>query len=264
MIQLQWVWEDRMKRTITTAVFFGVVMLAGAPVALASGELWSYDGETGPDNWGELTQDWAVCGNGRYQSPINLTGGVSANLGSIKADIKSSPLKFGLDGPTFAVPYQPGSTLSMNGTRYELQQFHFHHRSEHTVDGKYYPLEAHLVLRSEGSDHNDAVMGVFIEAGSENAMLNQFWNQLPRSNQKPVNPVPVNVGDLLPKQSAYFMYEGSMTTPGCPQGVRWFVIEQPVQAAQAQIDKFIADFTEGKTNNRPIQPTYGRAILKGK
>ena len=55
-----------------------------------------------------------------------------------------------------------------------------------------------------------------------------------------------------------------MTTPGCPQGVRWFVLEHPVEASQAQIDRFIEDFTQGDTNNRPIQPAYGRVVLKGK
>ena len=52
--------------------------------------------------------------------------------------------------------------------------------------------------------------------------------------------------------------------PGCLQGVRWFVLENPVEASQAQIDRFIEDLTEGGTNNRLIQKTHGRAILKGK
>lgn len=95
-------------------------------------------------------------------------------------------------------------------------------------------------------------------------MLDHFWGQLPQSRQKPVDPVQVNVGKLLPKNTAHYMYEGSMTTPGCLQRVRWFVIEQPVQASQAQIDHFIADLSEGDTNNRPVQPTYGRVTLKGK
>lgn len=253
-----------MNRRTATAVAVSSLIMAASTGALASSELWSYEGETGPDKWGSLTPGWAVCSNGRYQSPIDIRGGVDANLGSISATIKSSTLKFGLDGPTFAVPYDAGSKLSMNGTNYELKQFHFHHQSEHTVDGKHYPMEAHFVLRSEGSDHNDAVMGVLIEAGSENKMLNQFWGQLPRFRQKEVKPVQVNVGDLMPKMTSYYMYEGSMTTPGCPQGVRWFVLEEPVQASQAQIDRFIEDFTAGETNNRPVQPTYGRAILKGK
>lgn len=250
----------RSKSLLSTAVV--CLMLAGN--VLAGGELWSYQGDTGADKWGSLSPDWVMCDGGRYQSPIDLTGGISADLGRVDAKIKQSKLRFGLDGPTFAVPYDSGSWITVNGSRYELQQFHFHHESEHTVDGQHYPMEAHLVLRAEDSDHNNAVMGVFIEAGSENAMLNQFWSVLPRSGKKSVDGVQVNVGELLPESTAYWMYEGSMTTPGCPQGVRWFVLEQPVQASQAQIDRFVDDFTEGDFNNRPVQPRYGRAILQGK
>jgi carbonic anhydrase len=252
-----------MFRKTALSVVVAATVSAFTSTVFAGGELWSYEGATGPENWGSLTPSWAVCANGRYQSPIDLTSGIRAKLGSVSADIKSSALQFGLDGPTFAVPYQSGSMLSMNGTNYELKQFHFHHQSEHTVDGKHYPMEAHLVLRSEGSDHNDAVMGVFIEAGRENAMLNQFWGQLPRAGKKGVSPDLINVGELLPKKTDYFMYEGSMTTPGCYQGVRWFVLEHPVQASQAQIDLFVSDFYAGETNNRPIQPSYGRPVLKG-
>jgi carbonic anhydrase len=240
-----------------------LTLSGAATTALAGGELWSYEGATGPDHWGSLTPGWAVCSDGRYQSPIDLRDGIPARLGSVTADIKASTLSFGLDGPTFAVPYESGSLLTMNGTRYELRQFHFHHESEHTVDGRHYPMEAHLVMRSEGSDHNDAVMGIFIDIGSENAMLAQFWYQLPRAKHSGVAPVRVNVGDLLPRETAYFMYEGSMTTPGCPQGVRWFALEQPVEASRAQVDRFIEDFVAGTKNNRPVQPTYARTIIKG-
>jgi carbonic anhydrase len=40
-------------------------------------------------------------------------------------------------------------------------------------------------------------------------------------------------------------------------------MEQPVQASRAQVERFIDDFTEGDSNNRPVKPTNGRAILKG-
>jgi len=239
------------------------LVLAGSTAAIAGGELWSYEGDTGVDHWGNLSPDWAVCGAGLYQSPIDLDLAITADLGSIKSEIKQTPLKFGLDGPTFAVPYASGAWIRVNGTRYELQQFHFHLQSEHTVKGEHYPMEGHLVLRAEDSDHANAVMGVFIKAGAENAMLKQFWGVLPRSANKPVDGIMVNAGDLLPASRKFYLYEGSMTTPGCRQGVRWFVLEQPVEASQAQIDAFIADVTEGETNNRPVQQRHGRIIMMG-
>ncbi len=252
------------KPSLKTAAL--AAFLLSSPSVYAGGEVWSYEGDTGPDKWGELAPAWVICSAGHYQSPINIEDGIRVELPPLSADIKSSELKFGLDGPTFAVPYDPGSALTINDTRYELKQFHFHHQSEHTVNGKHYPMEAHLVLRAEGSDHNNAVMGILIEEGSENEMLNQFWDQLPRgrSTMDATESVSVNVGDLLPENRAYYMYEGSMTTPGCPQGVRWYVLEQPVQASKVQIDRFIEDLTAGKTNNRPVQPSYGRWVLKSR
>lgn len=255
------------KLSIIVSIFLvaasATTVLTSRVAMTGSGATWSYEGVTGPDQWGDLAANWAVCGTGHYQSPIDITGGISADLSGISASIQPTPLSFGLDGPTFAVPYQSGSQLTINGTGYELQQFHFHHPSEHTLNGRHFPMEAHLVLKADNSDHANAVLGVFIEAGSENAMLNQFWNTLPRYAKKSIAGTQVNVGDILPENKAYYMYEGSMTTPGCPQGVRWFVLEHPIQASQAQIDAFIADLTQGETNNRPIQPAYGRAILKG-
>jgi carbonic anhydrase len=233
-----------------------------APLTFAGSDLWSYFGATGPENWGRISPDWAVCERGQYQSPIDLRGGyVAADLGEVDFAIKSSNLRFGLDGPTFAVPYDPGSMLTINNTQYEVQQFHFHHPSEHTVDGKHYTMEAHLVLKSVGSDHANSIMGVFIEEGKANAMLDQFWGQLPRRGAQPER-VSVNVGDLLPDDTRHYMYEGSMTTPGCRQGVRWFVMETPVQASKDQVARFIEDFTAGESNNRPVQPTNGRVLLR--
>ena len=242
----------------------GIALAIAAPAAFGGGEaIWSYAGKTGPEHWGDLAASWGVCGKGHYQSPIDIRNGIDADLGEVDAAIQPTPLAFGLDGPTFAVHYEPGSWLMLNGARSELQQFHFHHPSEHTLNGKHFPMEGHLVLKEEGADHANAVMGVFIKAGGTNPMLGQFWNVLPRSRKQDISGVDVNVGELLPKETDFYMYEGSMTTPGCPQGVRWFDLEEPVEASQAQIDTFMDDLTEGDSNNRPIQPLYGRAILKG-
>ncbi len=241
-----------------------MIFVAGTASAAVGGMIaWSYDGATGPEHWGDLSKGWATCADGRYQSPIDLRGAVPVELEPLVPHIKQSRLvDFDLDGPTFAVPYDAGSQVTVNGTTYAVQQFHFHHPSEHTVDGTHYAMEAHLVMRSAGSDHNDAVMGVFVEPGQESTMLNQFWDQLPRRNGKNIVPVEVNIGGILPADKAYYMYEGSMTTPGCPEGVRWFVLQNPAQASQAQIDGFIGDMTQGDFNNRPVQATNGRVIVK--
>ena len=67
-----------------------------------------------------------------------------------------------------------GSYHTMDGTRYELAQFHFHSPSEHTVDGKHAAMEMHLVHKSEANEV--AVLAVLIEPGAEdNAAFAQVW-----------------------------------------------------------------------------------------
>ena len=41
--------------------------------------------------------------------------------------------------------YDEGSTLGIDGTPYDLKQFHFHTPSEHTVEGIRYAMEMHFV-----------------------------------------------------------------------------------------------------------------------
>ncbi|XP_068216593.1 putative carbonic anhydrase-like protein 1 [Palaemon carinicauda] len=33
---------------------------------------WTYDGISGPEFWGVINPNWAMCSQGRRQSPINL------------------------------------------------------------------------------------------------------------------------------------------------------------------------------------------------
>ena len=73
------------------------------------------------------------------------------------------------NGHTTQVNYPSGSTLTVAGCEYELIQFHFHHSSEHTVDGHFFDLELHLVHRD--ADGRLLVVTVFIEEGAADACL---------------------------------------------------------------------------------------------
>lgn len=71
---------------------------------------------------------------------------------------------------------------------------------------------------------------------------------------------------LLPiDQSAYFRYEGSLTTPNCNEAVIWTVLEQSVPFAASQIERFkqVKDSTgELLTHNfRPLQRLNSRPLV---
>src|SRR5438128_2266969 len=44
---------------------------------------WSYDGPTGPARWNKLDPEYATCGFGTTQSPIDITKPVPQNLPNI-------------------------------------------------------------------------------------------------------------------------------------------------------------------------------------
>ena len=51
----------------------------------ATGEVhWSYEGDTGPYQWGGLDSSFAVCDSGVQQSPIDLTDAISAGGGGLE------------------------------------------------------------------------------------------------------------------------------------------------------------------------------------
>ena len=138
---------------------------------------WGYEGEHGPEHWGSLDPGFAVCSNGREQSPIDLTGAEQEGLSEIIFEYAPSPISILNNGHTIQVDYQAGSGIVLDGTRYGLVQFHFHHRSEHTVDGADFPLEMHLVHAD--ADGALAVVGVFLEEGAANEALAPVWCGLP-------------------------------------------------------------------------------------
>ena len=67
----------------------------------------------------------------------------------------------------------------------------------------------------------------------------------------------VNPGGLLPGDRGYWTYMGSLTTPPCTEGVRWFVFEQPISISRTQLRAF-ADALQDQLP--PVQDTHGRRI----
>ena len=70
----------------------GILLTAGTAQVYAGAEAtWSYSGDTGPDQWGDLSPSWAICGTGQYQSPIDIHNGIEAKLGGVSTSIKPTP-----------------------------------------------------------------------------------------------------------------------------------------------------------------------------
>ena len=220
---------------------------------------WTYTGETGQEHWGELEDDFQLCGTGRNQSPIDLAHLIEADLPPIAFDYKPGGYRVVNNGHAIQVDYNPGSRISIDGSDFELKQLHFHSPSENTIEGKSFPMEAHLV-HADAQGHL-AVVAVMFEQGDTNAWLENVWPRVPKQADGKANLVkPLAATELLPADRDYYRYSGSLTTPPCSEDVRWLVLKQPVKASAKQLD--VVGGTLGHANNRAVQPVGARIVVK--
>jgi carbonic anhydrase len=228
---------------------------------------WSYEGEAGPAQWSSLSPDWSPCGGGTNQSPIDIDQTVRAELPEMRAQFQPARLKIIHqkhvadeinNGHTIQVNYTQGDTLGIGDEAFALAQYHFHSPSEHTVGGKQYPMEMHLVHQSP--EGKLAVIGVFIEEGAHNAAFDPIWTNLPKTKgvEMHLENLTIDVDQLLPYKTTSYRYDGSLTTPPCSEGVKWIVMTTPIQLSKDQIGAFRA-IVHG--NNRPVQPLNGRSVV---
>ena len=232
---------------------------AGVTVAAEGGHgaHWGYEGEFGPEHWGGMGDENTLCGEGKRQSPIDISAVSVTELPKITFSYSESPLDITDNGHTIKVDYEKGSSITVGGKNYELLQFHFHSPSEHTVGGKSYPMVVHLVHKA--ADGQLGVVGVMMREGNANDLIDQLWTMMPtrKDTEKSVEAVKINVASLLPKDSTYFNYSGSLTTPPCSEEVNWMVMAQPIEVSSAQIEKFRTRYSG---NNRPVQSLHDRQV----
>ncbi len=251
-----------MRVPVLATFAFALVSVAVAPGVAQSGSPtanWSYLGKTGELNWGKLAPSYRVCAKGQEQSPIDIRGAhLNKALQPIEFHYIAGPLTLTNDGHALVARVDPGSYMVAGGVRYELVEFAFHHPSETAVRGKLTEMEVDLLHQS--SDGRQAIVAVRLkeDIGNPNATLATLWAQLPatagssRKITEMVNPL-----GLLPVDPGYWTYMGSLATPPCTEGVRWFVFEQPMGLSREQWKAFAALFP---MNTRALQDKHKRRI----
>ncbi len=249
-----------MKKCLIAAASAALVLAGVAHAGDGHGHAsWSYGGATGPDNWAALKSEYSAC-KGSQQSPIDIVPekALESDLGKIKFNWSSSALQIKNNGHTIQANYDDGSSIEVNGKKFDLLQFHFHAPSEHALNGKLYDMEAHFVHKADNGEL--AVVGVFFEEGKENPALKPIFDNMPHSiGTKDVSNITINAKKLLPSNTKeYFHYMGSLTTPPCSEVVNWYVLAKPIEASKDQIEAFAHLIHE---NNRPVQPLNRRFVL---
>ena len=242
---------------------FSSVLLVMATLAVAQTAAqttpWDYEGKRGALVWGKLDPAFKVCSQGHQQSPIDIRGArLNKALQPIEFHYIAGPVRLENDGHTIVVHVDPGSYIVAGGVRYDLVQFDFHHPGETPVKGKLTDMDVQLTHRSADGKLAMVVVRLNEDAGNPNAVLATLWAHLPKTageTQKVTDMV--SAGGLLPADRGYWTYTGSLTTPPCTEGVRWFVLEQELSLSRDQLRAFGAMF---KINSRPLQDAHGRRI----
>ena len=216
--------------------------------------LWGYAADNGPACWALLDPDYRLCGCGAEQSPVNLVDARAARLPTLRFDYGAVRASIEDTGPTIQFNTEPGHGLMIGRRRHELRQFHFHHASEHLVEGARWPMELHLVHTD--SQGGLAVVGVFIREGEANSAVESLWQALV-DDPESLGHIDVDLTALLPATTKAWRYRGSLTTPPCSEGVNWIVLADILTLSGRQI----AAFTNYRPANcRPVQP-LGRRVL---
>jgi carbonic anhydrase len=215
---------------------------------------WSYSGTTGPAHWARICPQFAACGSGSRQTPIDITAALSRPLPSLTFQYGLQKVEVVDKKHTVDVEFGSGGStaLEVAGHTYQLVQFHFHTPSEHKIAGKPAPMELHFVHADEAGEL--AVVGVMMQEGPANPVIAKIWKALDEGTHE----IELNPGDLLPSDRSYYGYAGSLTTPPCTEGVRWHVLRGSIALSKEQIQEFQRRY---KMNARPLQNRNGRVIL---
>lgn len=237
-----------MKKTyliVLTSVLLLLSACGNHTQAETEGSHFSYDNQ----------QEWQQIA-GEMQSPINIVPAEAKPFnntkekGNIVLDYDTAIMNIENNGHSIQVTDKGSATI--NGRYFELTQFHFHAQSEHTINGKNYPLEVHFVHKAQ--DGRLAVIAVFFEEGTENKGFQEVLNGVTNQTTAPIP----DISDMIPSNKSYYHYIGSLTTPPLTENVEWYVLKTPVQVSRNQIETFKKLYDH---NNRETQPLNGRTIV---
>ena len=221
---------------------------------------WGYSGEGGPGHWSELSDDFVACGEGKNQSPINILNKdvVPAKMAPIPINYPGKTTSILNNGHTLQVNVEPGNSVQIEGETYHLLQFHFHTPSEHEIDGERFPLEIHFVHKNDKGEI--AVLGGVYREGKESERLSTIVDKAPKKAGESA-PFVVAFQDYatFDELTDFYHYSGSLTTPPCTEGLRWYVYPLVATISRDQIAEYIKMIGY---DARGVQPLNARRVLR--
>lgn len=225
-------------------------------------------GQKGPRMWGDLKKEWAACKNGKIQSPIDMSNErVDVINKSEKNTYKPSNAVVTNRGHDISIMWGgDAGSLFINGSEYALRQAHWHSPSEHTINGRRYDMELHMVHHNKDQNlpNKIAVSGVLYRIGKPDEFLGRLTKNISTMiNQEgeSVNVTAVDPREIKMYSKRYYRYMGSLTVPPCTEGVIWTIHKKVRTVSRDQMKllrEAVHDYAE--ENARPIQQKNSREI----
>uniref|UniRef100_A0A7C8ZZV0 Carbonic anhydrase n=2 Tax=Opuntia streptacantha TaxID=393608 RepID=A0A7C8ZZV0_OPUST len=221
--------------------------------------------EVGPEHWGELRSEWAMCKKGKMQSPIDLLNQrveVVPKSEEIHKFYNPSEAVLKNRGHDIEIKWKgENSKILINGTEYFLRQAHWHSPSEHSINGKRFAMELHMVHLTY--DKKIAVIGLLYDIGQSNPFLEKLMKKIESisDSSEEVDIGVINPAEIEMRGDNYYRYMGSLTTPPCSEGVLWTVNKQIATVSEEQVALLReAVHDSAEENARPSQPVNGRKV----
>lgn len=210
-----------------------------------------------------LSAESSVCNSGKNQSPINIDAKTALNFQ--KKGLKFNygrldPKKITNTGSQLQIDVAEGASIKVDGIEFGLTHLSFHIPSEHTYNGHHFPMEIQFVHQS--NDNQLAMVSMMVGTGKSSRTLAKLQQQLPMKAGESKSLTANALRNLERKQRVanYYRYNGSLTTLPCTEGVRWFIMNNPLTLSKPHFQQFRQAIQQD--NNRPVQALNARIVLK--
>ncbi|CZT53071.1 related to carbonic anhydrase precursor [Rhynchosporium secalis] len=201
--------------------------------------------------WGasdSASRNDTICHDGMTQSPINLPADSFSTRHAPKfkysAPISGALYNWGF-GPSFSlnktngVDYSANPSFTYDNQTVYMLSWHTHAPSEHLVGGRRTRAELHLV-HGDAKGNPKGVVGLRINPSTiSSPFIEQFVSKIPghdSSDRRKLVGLDMSlaikeVGGL----EKFWTYKGSLTTPPCSEGLRWWVSGDFLQVSDVQM-----------------------------
>ncbi len=213
---------------------------------LSCSDNWDYSTASGPNNWGDLKEEYKFCKIGYNQSPIDVKESDFSN-NELKFFYNKSDIEKQFKNHAMIIEFDSRDFILRGKKKYFIRRAEFHHPSEHLIDGVAHSLEMQIYHKSD--DEQWLAIAIFLEVGKENPEFKKLIEFF--SNQKKEGVV--DLSKIVKQHDKIFFYDGSLTTPPCTEGMKWYVLKTAIEISKEQMNQIIKSTISVKTNARPVQ-----------